>query len=99
MADQMTTGQAEAFAWFMRVYHDATPADVEPASVPGYWRYLHPCRGCVHPLDGPFPDGCGITHTVYYRDRDQRDTNGRWLSPYRTWKAARRSPDRRKQES
>lgn len=51
MADQMTAAQAEAFAWWMRVYHNATPADVEPTSTPGYWRYLHPCKGCVHPVD------------------------------------------------
>lgn len=73
---------------YLATRHRASLDDVEPTSTPGYWRYKRPCTGCVHPLDGHFPTGCGITHTVSYFDAKDRDAQGRWLSPYRTWREA-----------
>lgn len=75
-------------------YRYNTPLDdpgLEPTETPGYWRYKSGCPGgkqCRHvfrdfigPCDGSVP------LTVRYFD--SRRENGRYVSPYRTWRKAR----------
>lgn len=80
-------------AQYLRWYHDADMSDFTPIESPGYWQRKEPC-GCRGKCSSVAYHGCwgfeGPTHhTIHYQDPDYRDARGRFLSPYRTWRAAR----------
>lgn len=80
---------AAAFEWHLSLYHRLKPEDVEVTDVPGYWRMVIPCAGrpeCGQPIHLAMFNEDPMKHTVYYLDHD-RDGSGRFLSPYRTWRA------------
>lgn len=81
----------EYFAWWLQTYYRVTPDEIEPTSTPGYWQHKTPCggarNGCREPIHGYVGNERAIRHTIQFLDSD-RDRNGRFLSPYRTWRAA-----------
>ena len=72
--------------------HYRTPLSaLEIAETPGYWRDKEPCggkrkcRALVHHYCIGWDNG--IKHTYYYAENNARDSNGRFVSPHRAWKA------------
>jgi hypothetical protein len=86
-------GQLDHFHRFLRDRHHLQPDQVVPTDSPGYWRLLVPCGRPEHRCcEGWATAGARepYFHTVTYLDEEQRDpATGRFLSPYRTWTAAR----------
>lgn len=64
--------------------------DLELAATPGYWQRKEPCGGlrggCRSELHRTLFNEGGVHHTVSYFDPPR--VNGRFASPYRTWRAA-----------
>lgn len=78
---------------YLRWYHKADVADFIPVETPGYWQRKDLCGGRGKCSSVAY-HGCwgfeGPTyHTVRFHDADCRDERGRFVSPYRTWQAAR----------
>lgn len=65
--------------------------DYEPTETPGYWRSKTPCGGlaggCREPLHTFLFNEGPTHHTRAFRDPRRED--GRFASPYRTWRQAR----------
>lgn len=65
--------------------------ELEPTETPGYWRVKGGCPGgnnCRHAFRGvlgPCDGGTKLTRSY----RDSYRENGRFVSPYRTWRKAR----------
>ena len=82
----------ERFAWWLDLYHRLKPEDVEPAETEGYWQIRRACGGlaggCRHLLHGFMFNEGSMHHTVCYTD-SRRAKNGRWSSPYITWREHR----------
>lgn len=77
------------FALHLRLHYRLRPADVEPTNVPGYWQKVEACGpGCRNELHSVVGCAGPVRHTVYYADPG-RDFAGRFISPYRTWRAQR----------
>lgn len=80
--------------WLHRHY-GARPEDFEPTATPGYWQRREACGGraggCRNELHFTFFRCAGpVHHTVHYRDAGVDRATGRFASPYRTWREARR---------
>lgn len=72
---------------YLRLYHRATLDDVEITDVPGYWKRKLPCDGqgsCHSPIHWCLGNQGQIRHTISYQDEGR--VNGRFASPYRTWR-------------
>lgn len=65
--------------------------DIEITDEPGYWREKEACAGlkggCRNPLHGYLFNEGPIYHTIQYLDPGR--VNGRFSSPYITWKILR----------
>jgi len=68
----------------LRWSYRKTLAHVRPASSKGYWRAVEPCGAC--PMRH-YTSGCGVHHTYTYSD-PTKGADGRFTSPYRTWRLA-----------
>lgn len=79
------------FAEYLWRNYRLEPSDVVPTDSPGYWRKLEPCGGlaggCPSPLHQTVFNEGPTFHTIHFYD-DDRDADGRFASPYRTWQAA-----------
>lgn len=92
-------GPLERLENYLRRYHKLTLDDVEITESKGYWQIKKPCNGssrfssspdrCRHPIHGTMFNEGPTHHTVQYLDPDGRDSRGRWVSQYRTWRAIR----------
>jgi hypothetical protein len=75
----------------LELYHRAKLEDFVPTRVKGYWQRKTPCGGarggCREPLHGCLFNEGPICHSVSYRD-PTRTPDGRWVSPFRTWRQA-----------
>ena len=82
-----------SFEAHLRTYHGYSLDEVEPTPSRGYWVVKAGCPGgqqCKHAfrIAGGTCRG-DVRLTVYFQDPDYRDARGRFLSPYRTWRAER----------
>ena len=53
----------------------------------GYWVDKNKCdgtKGCKHPIHNCIGNSEGVYHTYYFAEFG-RDTNGRFLRPFRAW--------------
>ncbi len=65
--------------------------ELEITDVPGYWKDKHPCKGagaCRHPMHAVMFCEAGTRHTYRFREND-RDSNGRFMRPFRAWEELR----------
>ena len=87
----MTRDEAER--WLRSYLHTHYPAvlyeDLEISETPGYWTIRTPCSpgGCHSPLHGYLFNDGPVHHTVSYAEWGARGERGRWVSPYRVWRA------------
>jgi len=76
---------------YLELYHRATLEDFVPTRVKGYWQRRTPCSGarggCREPLHSCLFNEGPTHHTVSYRD-NPRGPDGRWASPFGTWRRA-----------
>ena len=80
-----------ALRLFLERHHRATLEDFVPTRVRGYWQRKTPCGGarggCPEPVHGCLYMEGPCRHTVSYWD-NVRGPDGRWTSPFRTWRQA-----------
>lgn len=79
----------ERVRWRFKHKYNVDLKDLEITDSRGYWRdkeekmhYGHPLHSCLF-CSGPFKASYRFHD---YSDASSRDSKGRWLSPYRTWK-------------
>lgn len=74
---------------YLRLRHpDIQYEDLEISDVPGYWRIKIPCdgkTGCRHPIHSCLFNEYPSCHTISFRD-ENHTLDGKFASPYRTWK-------------
>jgi hypothetical protein len=75
----------EKVSQHMKLYYNKSMSELEISEVPGYWRDLEPKKHNNHPLHGCIGCESPFNATYVYHDKN-RDENGRFASPYRTWK-------------
>ena len=71
--------------WHFSSKHGVKSVDeIEPAESRGYWRFKRVCNG-----------ECGMghlramQHTIHFSEFGERDKLGRFIDPYRAWRAWR----------
>jgi len=73
-----------AFDSFHYRYREQFVRELETTETPGYWRFRTVCRGeCRAGHKRP------MRHTAYYAEHGDRDNKGRFISPFRAWRAWR----------
>ena len=72
---------------YLRIYHpDTNYDDIEISETKGYWKDKEPKIHKGHPLHNCIACSDPFTATYQFVEHGLRDKNGRFISPFRTWK-------------
>lgn len=80
---------------YLNLYHRKVSIDdLIITDTPGYFRLKKKCGGrgiCNNPIHTFLFNEGGIFHTISFFDNARDKTNGRFISPYRTWETLKES--------